>query len=476
MKTLLPHHRTRGGDGSSVNSAGLGKIPESAPSHSRQTLLRKVRQSSRRKDLHASVADGAAFSVMVGIGETYLPAFALALGMGEIAAGLIASIPLLAGAFLQLISPWAVRQLGSNRRWVITCVMLQASSFLPLVAGALWGSLPTAVVFLVASLYWGAGLGAGPAWNTWIETVVPWRVRAPFFAWRTRLSQTGVLVGFVGGGLSLQYGKDAGKPLVAFAVIFAVAAFCRFLSARYLSFHSEPKLPSNHQKHVSLGELIGRIREGRSERLLLYFLAVQVAVQISGPYFTPYILGQMKVSYIEFMMLLAVSFVGKILVLPACGRFAHRFGARRLLWVGGIGIVPVAGLWLYAETFMQIVLIQLIAGVVWAAYELAMLLMFFETVRREERTSVLTMFNFGNSLALVIGALSGGFLLKTLGECREAYLTLFAASSAVRALTLIVLQLAPAIVAQAVKTNSEPRPGSAPVFLPEPATVSAPSE
>ena len=35
----------------------------------------------------ASVADGASFSVMVGVGETYLPAFALALGMGEITAG-----------------------------------------------------------------------------------------------------------------------------------------------------------------------------------------------------------------------------------------------------------------------------------------------------------------------------------------------------------------------------------------------------
>ena len=35
-----------------------------------------------------STADAAAFSVMVGCGETYLPAFALALGMGPVDAGL----------------------------------------------------------------------------------------------------------------------------------------------------------------------------------------------------------------------------------------------------------------------------------------------------------------------------------------------------------------------------------------------------
>ncbi|HQU47337.1 MAG TPA: hypothetical protein PK867_31330 [Pirellulales bacterium] len=46
-----------------------------------------VRASASRHDLRAMLGDGAAFSVMVGIGETYLPAFALAAGLGEVAAG-----------------------------------------------------------------------------------------------------------------------------------------------------------------------------------------------------------------------------------------------------------------------------------------------------------------------------------------------------------------------------------------------------
>ena len=140
-------------------------------------MFRRTRRRSLRKNLRNSVSDGAAFSVMVGIGETYFPAFVLALGMGEIAAGLIASVPLLVGAILQLISPAAVVWLGSNRRWVITCVALQAASFVPLVAAAVWGHMPAVGVFAAVSIYWGGGLGAGPAWNTWMETVVPFRVR-----------------------------------------------------------------------------------------------------------------------------------------------------------------------------------------------------------------------------------------------------------------------------------------------------------
>lgn len=438
-------------------------------------MFGRSRRRSLRKNLRNSVSDGASFSVMVGIGETYFPAFVLALGMGEIAAGLIASIPLLVGAVLQMVSPAAVLWLGSNRRWVVTCVLLQAASFLPLVAAALAGGIPMIGLFAAVALYWGGGLGAGPAWNTWMETVVPFRVRAPFFAMRTRFGQAGTLLGFLAGGAALQYGKHSGHVLTAFAAIFAVAAICRAFSARFLSRQTETTAVHHGQKSVNLGELFGRIRAGSSERLFVYFLAVQVAVQISGPYFSPFMLGQLKISYLDYVGLLATSFVAKIMMLPACGRFAMKFGVRRLLWVGGIGIMPCSGLWLYAHDYWQLVLIQFLAGAVWAAYELAMFLMFFEAAPREERTSILTLFNLANAVALVIGALIGGALLKLFGESREAYLALFALSSFARAGTLVFLKLTPEVYGPE-PAAAEPRLQPASVPTPIPATVSAPSK
>ena len=41
------------------------------------------RSAQLRRDLRAIVGDGVAFSVMVGAGEAYIPAFALAAGLGE---------------------------------------------------------------------------------------------------------------------------------------------------------------------------------------------------------------------------------------------------------------------------------------------------------------------------------------------------------------------------------------------------------
>src|SRR6185436_5732729 len=90
------------------------------------------RRSPLRRDLCRVYAEGVAWSVMVGIGETYFPAFALALGMGEVGSGLIATLPLLAGGVLQLVTPYGVDRLRSRRTWASACAYTQTLTFLPL--------------------------------------------------------------------------------------------------------------------------------------------------------------------------------------------------------------------------------------------------------------------------------------------------------------------------------------------------------
>ena len=92
-----------------------------------------------RRDLDCIFREGVSWSVMVGIGETYLAAFALAIGAPEAGAGLVSSLPLLAGGVLQLLTPFGVRRLGSRRRWVVWCAGVQAGTFLPLILFAVLG-------------------------------------------------------------------------------------------------------------------------------------------------------------------------------------------------------------------------------------------------------------------------------------------------------------------------------------------------
>jgi MFS family permease len=491
------------------------------------------RHSVTRRNLRNCTIDGVIYSVMFGVGETYLAAFAISLGLGDVVAGLIASVPVAVGAILQLAVPAGVRWLGSQRRWVVLCAIVQATSFVPLIIGALVGRMPAAVLFVMASMYWAAAISAGPAWNTWVGTFIPRRVRAHYFGFRWRVCNMGTVTGLALAGLVLYWfatpihyqwrqtagpavvlsdpaaaqprfvapradlptvlafdpgladspevkglgpqarvetitvappgsralvvgrrvtpgstvtltapgtgGRDSDWPPRAFAVLFLVAALCRYSCLRFLLTTSEPVPIPERARVVPARELFRRAWHGNDGRLLLFMVSMTAAVQIAQPFLNPYMLTEVDLPDLGYSILLGAAFTGKIISPPLFGRFARRFGANRLLWLGGIGLIPLSALWMVSDSFWYLLAAQLLSGVLWAAYELATFLLLFETIHESERTSVLTTFNLCNFTAMLGGSALGGMLLRHLGEDHAAYMTLFAVSFFIRACTLFLL-------------------------------------
>ena len=393
-----------------------------------------------RKDLFAGHLEGAAFGGMVGLGETYLPAFALAVGLSEISAGMVASVPLLAGGLMQTASPLAIRWLGSHKKWVLLCALVQALSFLPLVMAAVVGEISAAAVFLVAAVYWGTGLATGPAWNTWMGALVPRAVRARFFANRTRVSQLMVFIGLLAAGFLLQGASSRDAVLPAFAVIFLAAGCCRLVSLVLLAMQPEPAMSRLHMPSLSIMRVWSQIRHAGSGQLVLYLVVVQGAVQFAGPYFTPFMFRWLHLSYQGYVILVATAFLTKVVTLSAWGGLAHRLGAMRLLWIGGIGITPLSAMWIISDNFAWLIFLQAVAGIFWGAYELGFFLMFFESIPEEERTGVLTFYNLANTATWVLGSAIGGLLLYGLETSPAAYLTLFGLSSFGRGAALLLLK------------------------------------
>lgn len=425
--------------------------------------------SNRRTkcDLRASMIDGAAFGGMVGFGETYLPAFALAAGLGEMVAGLTGSLPLLAGGVMQLISPHAVRQLRSHRRWVVACAAIQALVFIPLVIASITGTATAGVVLLSAAVYWAAGLATGPAWNTWIGSLVPGALRARFFARRTWVSQACVFAGFLGGGLLLQATSERG--LQAFALLFTLAGLCRLVSVVALYWHSEPVPMHATMKQIPWRRVWHHLQASSGGKLLLYLVVVQAAVQMAGPFFTPFMLQKLQFGYGELAGLLSLAFLAKVFSLAWWGRVARIIGARNLLWIGGVGIVPLSFGWVVSQDLAWLGVVQIVSGVLWAAYELAFFLLFFESIPDEERTSVLTFYNLLNAIAWVCGSLLGAALLWASEFSFNSYLMLFGLSSLGRLLAVVLLVRVPRVVVLAdavgVRTVAV-RPGNASLDAP----------
>ncbi len=416
-----------------------------------------------RKNLRAIWVDGIAFSVMVGMGETYIPAFALALGLPDVLSGLVATLPMLCGSLVQLVAAAWIRRVGSLKRWAVVCAALQAASFVPLVIAALVGSMPPLVLYAAAAWYWAAGLATGPAWNAWVDTLIPARLRIHYFARRWRALHVSVLVGVFAAGFLLDVLARSPRPLYGFALIFSFAALARALSTFAQARQTEPVPMPHGMTSVGWRELARRFRHGNDGRLIAYMMALQFSVQTASPFFTAYMLGPLHLSYATYMMLVSAAVLGKFASLPLHGWIAKRYGVRVLLWVGGISIVPASLLWVIVDDVPFLFVAQLYSGAAWAAYELATFLSFFEAIPARERVSVLTRFNVTNSTAIFAGSVCGGLVLAQLGSDANAFIALFAISCALRLATVFLLRRIEPLPFHGIPLSTDPlavRPGS----------------
>ncbi len=410
-------------------------------------LPRLPPRGSLERDLTVGTIDAAAYSVMVGCGETYFPAFALAVGATPLVVGMVASVPLLVGASIQLASPLAISRVGGHRRWVILCTMIQATAFVPMVWWALRGHAHAWQLLTATSLYWGAGMAAAGAWYTWMAGLIPGRLRATYFAKRNRMAQVAVLVAFVSAALLLQAEDTRDKALVGFAILFTVAAIARLVSTSCLIATRERSAARRGvpESKPPVG-LLARIRSGvaglhtgQAGRLVAFLCCFTFGIQMAGPYFTPYMLKAVGFSYGQFLFVIAAGILVKALFLPSIGKLGSRIGPWRLLRWAAIAIVPLSLLWLPSSEVPWLVCVQLLAGTCWAAYELAVGLLLFEVAGDKVRGNVVGIYNLGIAVATVAGAGCGGLLLGWLGEDRSAYGAVFAASAAIRLLAVPLL-------------------------------------
>lgn len=413
---------------------------------------------------------------MVGIAELYIPAFVEALGLGPVAVGLVATIPMCLGAWAQLKGPVLLRRLNSFPKFVALTAYVQGAMYVPLAAIALtahW-SVPYlrehqavwvlgVVIFLLVSVYYAAGLGCSPAWTALTGAIIPARIRHNYFARRLRYLQGAQLVAILAHGtiMTLAAGRAseraaeiaAGRvnPAVAgFAIVFVLAAVFRAGSAWYLSRYSEPRHSPREESNIPIGAFLARLRHGRDGRFVLFAGAMNAASLIANPFFNPFMLDQLRLRErvlsegtgsigSAYAFFLAATYLGRVLVLPRLGRYAQRRGAFRVLITGSFAIIGVPLLWLVTENLWVLLAFQLLIGAAQATFEYAASMMFYEAVHARERTSVVTHYTFLNEAFKSSGSLLGAGLLRAGGADAGAYTLVFCVSAGARVLMLPLL-------------------------------------
>ena len=356
--------------------------------------------------LDASIKDATAYSVMVGLGELYVSAAAVYLKASDAAVALLQTLPLFLGACMQLVTPPMIDRL--RRRWPLALggATVQALTWAPMIV-ALFLPPQIGVIVVIASniLYFAAIHFTIPAWMSVMGDLVPAEARGRYFGRRNALAITMQLFAGILGGAALDVFKRAGHEGLGFAVIFAGALFARLLSTWYLSRMTEPAYTPAVDRGPSLLEFVRGLRTSNFARFVVFVAAINASAHVAGSITNIYFLRVLHYSYWQYTLVLNILVLASIPALPAWGRLADRFGNRIVLATTAMLIVSAPVLWFVSGHVAWSCVVQAIAGIGWAGFNLCVGNFLFDALppaHRARNTAYLNVFTN-------VGVLVGGF-------------------------------------------------------------------
>jgi MFS family permease len=280
------------------------------------------------------VADAAWASLTGALsGGVLLLAFALALGAGPMAIGLLAAIPFLAQA-AQLPAIALVERVRQRKR--IGVIALNVARGLILLL-ALLPFLPRSglqLPLLIGAQVVIAVLGsvAACAVNSWLHQLLPPEGLGAFFSRRLLAATALACIGTLAGGLLVDH-LPVADPLHAYALAFAAAGLAGFASSFYLGRSPEPRMQAAGPP-ASLRARLKVPLEDRNFRSLLVLLGGwHLASNLAAPFLTVYLIRQLGYGLSTVTMLWVTSQLANALTLLLWGRLSDRLSNKAILAV-----------------------------------------------------------------------------------------------------------------------------------------------
>lgn len=366
-----------------------------------------------RKSLKYSLIDGLFASVMQGIAENYLNPYALALKATAREIGLLVSVPGLTAAVSQLKAPDLTEKIG-RRKIIDIAVFLQVLTWLPIILLPYFflKDSPAGWLIFFVTLYALFGNIAGPAWGSIMSQYVPIKRRGSYFAWRNRIFGTVALGSVFFAGFILNSLES--KIWLGFTLVFSLALLSRFISWIYLTKYYEPRLRTNPESYFTFWDFIKRAKESNFVKFVLLISLMSLAVNLASPFFPYYMLRERKFTYLSYTIIVLTPTIVTLLSLSRWGKHADIVGNLRVIKSTAMLVPIIPVLWLFSANKVYIVGIQVLAGFLWAGYNLCITNFIYDAVSREKRARCLAYFNFLNGVGLFFGATLGGYLLERL--------------------------------------------------------------
>ncbi len=353
-------------------------------------------------------------------------------GASAIEAGVLISVPLILAVFLQWFFIKKFKNLKVSS-WVPAMAMVQFFALALLALGSVTHTDNTFIILLIIySVYWFGHFASLPAWNRWVFDLISVQQSQYYFSLRTRVLQIGIISGLILGGYGLHL-NILNLPLeILFLGMFILSCLLKFLSYYLLKQHgvveTKIKLDVIHARNLLL----------KYKPFLKSFSLFNLSLFLSASFVVSYLLVERKLTFEQFMWVMAGLFIGKVMMTLIISRAEENIQPFKLLFYGGLIAAPLPVLWPLCSEVWMLFTVHIISGLAWGAWEVGLSLCFFKNLHIDEKMEMISIYNLVGILTQVVGTLVGAFVLKFL--IKENYDLLFVISGSIRLICVLSLR------------------------------------
>jgi hypothetical protein len=156
------------------------------------------------------------------------------------------------------------------------------------------------------------------------------------------------------------------------------------------------------------------IKDTRKSHLGTFILFVSLytfSVNLAGPLFASHMLTDLKFSYITFTAVVSCEYIARILSLTFWGRLVDKTGSLKILSQVSYVIPLVPILWIFSPNFFYLIGVQLLSGVVWAAFDLSVQTFIYKATQPNQRLRYIVYYRSLTSFSVALGSITGAFML-----------------------------------------------------------------
>lgn len=348
--------------------------------------------------------EGVFFATMVASSESYALYYFTKKGLSDLEVAILSNFPLLCAAFTQLILPRIIRD-SKLSLGIIIAYFIQILGLAGLCYSAMV-SYTFSLLLLSLVCYWTGGQNSGLFWMDWISHYIPSRDFAQFISRRNAIIVATTLLLYLTISVVVRHSGF-------FYLVFFIGMLARSISLllQYFLFRC---VKDFSVKKMVIAEEGDELKPETKKILLIFFFwtgLLKFSTHISSCFFIPYMIYDLKLTLVGYVILTAIPYLGRALFLQNWGKASK---GHRSFWGIQLSCIMVStfpALWTLSDNYIFLMLLQLLSGMFWGGHELSLILM-VQSVTYAKTRKWMGYHQAFMAVCTVLGAIIGAILLK----------------------------------------------------------------